>query len=200
MAFVKTLHWHDRLEDVRTYEISPEALVQEAINLKSRGNVGIAFTYNEPTVNFEYVKDTFKLAQEEKLETVLVTNGQINDPYLEVLLPLTSAWNIDLKAFSEESYTKLGGDFKTTLNTIQRTSQISHVELTTLIVPGISDDIEDFKREIEFIANLNVNLPLHLSRYFPRYQYNAPPTSIELMLEMQEIAKDKLHHVVLGNV
>src|SRR5699024_7814264 len=136
---------------------SPEELIQEAINFKTRGNIGIAFTHNEPTVNFEYVRDTFQFAREAELDTVLVTNGQINDPYLEVLLPLTSAWNIDLKAFSEENYTKLGGDFETTLNTIEKASKVSHVELTTLVVPGISDNIKDFKREVEFIADLDVN-------------------------------------------
>ncbi len=188
------------ISDVKSYDIAPEELVQEAINLRSRGNIGIAFTYNEPTVNYEYVRDTFKLAQEVKLETVLVTNGQINEPYLEVLLPLTGAWNIDLKSFSEENYRKLGGDLDTTLRTIRRAAATCHVELTTLVVPGISDDLEDFKREIQFIADLDPGIPLHLSRYFPRYHYHEPATSIELMLEMQDMAEEKLEHVVLGNV
>lgn len=188
------------LEDVRTYEMSPEELVQSAIDLKDRGNIGIAFTYNEPTINFEYVRDTFELARKENLETVLVSNGQINDSYLEVLLPLTTAWNIDLKTFSEENYKKLGGDFETTLNTITKAAKKSHLEITTLVVPGISDKIEDFKREVDFIADLDPQIPLHLSRYFPSHHYHEPPTSVSLLEEMKEIAENRLEHVILGNI
>jgi pyruvate formate lyase activating enzyme len=186
--------------DLKSYDISPKDLVNEAISLKDHRNIGIAFTYNEPCISFEYVRDTFLLAKKEKLETILVTNGQINDKYLQVLLPLTSAWNIDLKAFSQEAYKKLGGDLDTTLNTIKKASESSHLEITTLIVPGISDNLEDFKKEVDFIAKIDPNIPLHLTRYFPNYHYEEPQTSLSTMKDMKEIADKKLSHVRLGNV
>lgn len=187
-------------KDLSSYDISPENLIDIALNLKERGNIGIAFTYNEPTINFEYVKDTFVLAKKAGLETVLVTNGQINEPYLKDLIDLTKAWNIDLKSFSKKVYKSLGGDLPTTLNTIEKVSKFSHLEITSLIVPGISDNLEDFKKEVDFISGINPKIPLHLSRYFPAYKYKEEATSLELMKKMKKIAEEKLKNVVLGNV
>lgn len=186
------------LNDLKTYDLSPEELVRQASILKD--NIGLAFTYNEPSINFEFVRDCFKLAIDEGMETVLVSNGQINDPYLEELLPLTKAWNIDLKTFSKDGYKKLGGDLDTTLNTITKAAKSSHVEITTLVVPGISDNVEEFEKEVDFISSINRNIPLHLSRYFPAYKYNEAPSSIEDLEKMKEIALKKLDHVILGNV
>lgn len=185
---------------LRTYEMSPEDLIKIAEDQRHRGSIGIAFTYNEPLINFEYIRDSFILAKERDLKTVLVSNGQINDPYLEILLPLVDAWNIDLKAFSKKAYKTLGGDLETTINTIKRASQTSHLEVTTLVVPGISDKLEDFKREVDFLAELDPSIPLHLSRYFPSYHYEKPPTDLSLMEEMKNLAEEKLERVLLGNV
>ncbi len=181
-------------------DLAPDELIEMALKLQYRDNIGLAFTYNEPTINFEYVRDSFALAKRKDLKTVLVTNGQIKDPYLTELLPLTDAWNIDLKSFSEETYKKLGGDLATTLHTIQKASECAHAELTTLIVPGISDNLDDFERELDFISELNPAIPLHLSRYYPSYHYQAEATSITLLNEMKNLAEDKLEHVLLGNV
>ena len=186
--------------DYKTYKVSPRSLIELALDAKDRGNIGIAFTYNEPLINFEYVKDTFKIARLEDLKTVLVTNGGINDKYLEKILPLTDAWNIDLKAFSKEKYKKLGGDLDLTLNTIKRAAESSHVEITTLVVPGLSDNLEEFKEEIDFLSKLSPKIPLHLTRYFPMYKYREEKTSLSIMKEMKEIAEEKLEHVILGNV
>lgn len=184
----------------KSCELSPTELTRLAIKEKAQGNIGIAFTYNEPLVGFEYVLDTAEEAQKAGLETVLVTNGQIKEEYLRELLPYISAWNIDLKCFSEEGYKKLGGDFKTTLRTIELASGLSHVEVTTLIVPGISDNIEEFKAEVSFLAQLKKDIPLHLSRYFPRYRYYEKPTDLKLLVQMKKIAEEQLEFVLLGNV
>ena len=186
--------------DYPARKLGPEELVHLAEELKSHGNIGLAFTYNEPLTNYECLLDTAILARKAGLETVVVTNGQINEPYLLKLLPYISAWNIDLKAFSQEAYQSLGGDFHTTLRTIQLTSPTSHVEITSLIVPKISDDLDLFKQQIDFLASISPNLPLHLSRYHPAYKYNEPPTDKKLMFEMLELAKAKLNYVYLGNV
>jgi len=181
-------------------EVRPEDLISLAKTEKRRGNIGIAFTYNEPLIAFEFVLHTAKLARAEDLKTVLVTNGQVSEPYLKELLPYISAWNIDLKAFSEEGYRRLGGDFKTTLRTIETAFGAAHVEVTTLVVPGISDSAEEMKAEAEFLSNLSPFIPLHLSRYFPSYRYTEPATSRSKMIELKEIAERYLERVRFGNM
>lgn len=183
-----------------TIEVGPKALVKKALALKDRGNMGIAFTYNEPLVGYEYIRDTATLARDAGLLTVVVTNGQIEEEPLRELLPLISAWNIDLKSFSEEAYKKLGGRLKVTLRTIELASAAAHVEITTLVVPGLSDDETMIREEAAFLAAIDPAMPLHLSRYFPCYEYHAPATAIQTMYRLQGVAKESLERVVLGNI
>lgn len=180
--------------------LSPQDLVDRALACQDRGNIGIAFTYNEPLVGYEYVRDSSELARAEGLETVVVTNGQIEEGPLRELLPLITAWNIDLKAFSQEGYRRLGGRLDVTLRTIRLTQAVSHVEITTLVVPGLSDDEDDMRREAAFLASLDPDLPLHLSRYFPCYQFDAPATPPGTLLRLRDIAEESLRRVVLGNI
>lgn len=189
-----------RREEVPVRVIRPEELIAFAKAEKKRGNIGLAFTYNEPLIAFEFVLDTAKSAQKDDLKIVLVTNGQINEPYLEELLPYVSAWNIDLKAFSEATYRKLGGDFRTTLRTIESAAAVAHVEVTTLVVPGISDSTEEMHEEAKFLAGLNPSIPLHLSRYFPAYKYSEPATEKSKMWELKAVAEQYLKRVRLGNM
>ena len=183
-----------------TIEIGPKALVEKALALKDRENIGIAFTYNEPLVGYEYIRDTATLARDAGLLTVVVTNGQIEEEPLRELLPLISAWNIDLKSFSEEAYKKLGGRLKVTLRTIELASATAHVEITTLVVPGLSDDESMMREEAAFLAAIDPAMPLHLSRYFPCYEYHAPATAIQTMYRLQGVANESLERVVLGNI
>lgn len=183
-----------------TIEVGPKALVEKALALKDRGNIGIAFTYNEPLVGYEYIRDTAKLARDEGLLTVVVTNGQIEEEPLRELLQLISAWNIDLKSFSEDAYKKLGGRLEVTLRTIELASATAHVEITTLVVPGLSDDETMMREEAAFLAAIDPAMPLHLSRYFPCYEYHAPATAIQTMYRLQRVAKESLERVVLGNI
>ncbi len=189
-----------KIGELPVREIHPEDLIALGGAEKRRGNIGLAFTYNEPLIAFEFVLDTAKLAQAEDLKIVLVTNGQINEPYMKELLPYVSAWNIDLKAFSEETYRRLGGDFKTTLRTIESAAAVAHVEVTTLIVPGISDSAEEMNTEARFLAEISPSIPLHLSRYFPSYRYSEPATARSKMLELKAIAEQYLDRVRLGNM
>ncbi len=181
-------------------DVSPRALVEEALALRDRGNIGIAFTYNEPLVGYEYVRDSAILARQAGLETVVVTNGQIEVQPLEELLPHISAWNIDLKAFSQEGYRRLGGRLEVTLRTIEMTQAVSHVEVTTLLVPGLSDGEEDMKKEAAFLASLDPDIPLHLSRYFPCYQYDAAATPRQTLYRLRDLASQSLNRVLLGNI
>lgn len=191
----------DGVPDEEGIQVLPEGLVAAALRYRSLGNIGIAFTYNEPLVNFEYVLDTAKLARSEGLETVLVTNGQINPEPLETLLPYVSAFNIDLKCFSEKGYRSLGGDLASTLHTIRRVAGSgAHLEITTLIVPGLSDSAAEMEAEAAFIAALDPSIPLHLSRYFPAYRSRRQATDIALMRQLRQIAERALEHVCLGNL
>lgn len=188
------------LDSVYVREMTPEQLVQLAIADKKRGNIGLAFTYNEPLIAFEFILDTAKIARQAELEIVIVSNGQINEPYLEQLLPCVTAWNIDLKCFSQEGYQRIGGYFETVLRTIELTQKSAHLEITTLIVPGFSDDPDEMKAEAEFLAKLDPDLPLHLSRYFPCYKYFEPATDKNLIRELKKIAEQSLNRVSLGNM
>ena len=188
------------LDTAYSQHVSPERLVDMALAQKPRGNIGVAFTYNEPLVGYEYVRDTARLARAHGLETVVVTNGQIEEEALSELLPLISAWNIDLKAFSQQTYGRLGGRLDVTLRTIRLAAEAAHVEVTTLLVPGLSDDEEEMRQEAAFLASIDPGLPLHLSRYFPCYQFDAPATPKETMIRLQGIARQSLERVILGNL
>ena len=184
----------------KLYTLTPEELVRLAKGQISEGNIGVAYTYNEAMVGYEYVRDCSKLVHEAGMVNVLVTNGMTELPVLEEVLPYIDAMNIDLKCFTNEAYEKLGGDLETVKRFIARSSQESHVEITTLIVPGISDDMEDMDREAEWLASISPEIPLHITRYFPRYKMMEKPTDIGLMEQLKKTAEKHLTRVVLGNV
>lgn len=181
-------------------EIPPEMLVRLAGEARGRGNIGVAFTYNEPLVGYEYVRDTAKLVREAGMVNVMVTNGMAKPAILEELLPHIDAMNIDLKAFRPELYRRLSGDLATVQAFISRAAGECHVELTTLIVPGLSDDLEDMKREAAWIAEIRPDIPLHITRYFPRRRMTEPATDLSLLYRLKEAAEQSLRHVCLGNV
>ncbi len=188
----------DRPESV--CEISPERLCGLAEKERARGNIGVAFTYNEALIGYEYVRDTAKLVHEAGMYNVLVTNGMAKLPILEELLPYMDAMNIDLKGFRPEIYRYLGGDLETVKAFIVRSASACHVELTSLIVPGLNDDEEDMRQEAAWIAKTDPRIPLHITRYFPRYKMTAPATDISLLRRLKKIAEGSLSRVLLGNV
>ena len=180
--------------------VSPEDLVEKALSLRAQGNIGLAFTYNEPLISYEYVRDCARLAHEKGLKTVLVTNGTIEEGPLRALLPLIDAMNIDLKGFTAEIYRTLGGDLATVRRTIGLSVPACHVEVTTLIVPGLSDDPDDMDREAAWLASLDPGIPLHISRFFPRYRLtDRPPTPVETVYALREVAAKHLRYVYTGN-
>ncbi len=181
-------------------DMMPEEICEIAEETRDRGNIGVAYTYNEALVGYEFVRDTAKLVHEAGMKNVLVTNGTAELPILEELLPYIDAMNIDLKAFRPELYKWLGGDLQTVMNFITRAAQESHVELTSLIVPGKNDSLEDMEREAAWIAGIDPDIPLHITRYFPRHRMAEPPTRISLMRELKGVAERHLNRVLLGNV
>lgn len=186
-------------EEAETDSLSPERLTDLAEEFVSRDNVGAAFTYNEPLIGWEYVYDSAKLLHEKGLLVALVTNGTAEPEILEKLLPYVDAMNIDLKTWSAESYKKLGGDLDTVKRTITRAAKSCHVEVTTLAVPGISDSVEDMDREAAWLASISEELPLHISRYFPRWKMDEPMTPMSTMEKLCETARRHLKYVYAGN-
>ena len=184
--------------------ISPQKLASLADELRSRGNIGVAFTYNEPLICWEYVLDTARLLREKGLKTVLVTNGCVNEGIARKVLPYVDALNIDLKAFRAETYEKmLGGDLETVKRFIAMAAESCHVELTTLIVPGMNDSEEEIRALSEWIASLpcGCDIPLHITRFFPRYRMeDAAPTRVRSVLHLADIAKECLRYVYPGNI
>lgn len=181
--------------------ISPEELEKKCSSID--GSIGIAFTYNEPLIWYEYVYDTAKFIKEnhKDFKVVLVTNGYIEKEPLFQLLPYVDAMNIDLKSFSEDTYKKIcGGELKNVLRTIETCYDKCHIEITTLLVSGVNDSLGEVEDIASFLASLDKNIPLHLTRYFPNYKFINPPTDIDFMKKAKEVASKYLNNVRLGNV
>ncbi len=192
-------NWEISQQTSPTFSLTPEEAVREA---KSRSSVGIAYTYNEPLVWFEYVRDTAELAREAGLKNVLVTNGFINPEPFEQLLPLIDAMNIDIKSIRPEFYREfVGANLDPVLLTAKRASKATHVEITNLIIPGHSDSIDDLQNLAKWISdNLGPETPTHLSAYFPSYKFTAPPTRPDQLEKARELFLRHLNYVYVGNV
>ena len=180
--------------------ITPDSLVTRA--LEAHRNIGLAFTYNEPVIWFEYMRDTARLAKSQGLHTVMVSNGYVNNEPLSEILEFIDAFNIDLKSFSNTTYRKLTGatldPVKNTLRKIAASGK--HLEITSLIIPGQNDNEKEMELETEWIAgDLGKNVPLHLSRYFPMYRRNDPATPDATLERLSEIASGALNYVYIGN-
>ncbi|MCF7934869.1 MAG: AmmeMemoRadiSam system radical SAM enzyme [Synergistales bacterium] len=170
-------------------------------HVRSKGLRSVAFTYNEPFVWYEFVYDCAQALREEGCETILVTNGYINSEPLETLLPHITAANVDLKAFTEEAYRRLGGSLEPVQQTIRRFADSdTHLEVTHLLVPGINDSRAEFAAMIQWIAALSPAIPFHLSRSFPRYHWDGESPSVETMNEYSDLASEYLAYVYLGNM
>lgn len=187
-------------EDIGARYISPEELVDEALYYEKTGNIGVAFTYNEPLISWEYVLDVSRLLHEQNMKSVLVTNGTVSLPVMEKLLPYVDAMNIDLKGFRDEYYKRLGGSFDAVKDVIRCAAVACHVELTTLIVPEENDALEEMEEEAKWIASVNDSIPLHVTRFFPRYNMqDREATDVKRIYELKAVAERYLKHVFAGN-
>ena len=183
--------------------LSPRELAETALTWKKEKrveNIGVAYTYNEPLVGWEFVRDTARLVREYGMQNVLVTNGTAGLETLEELLPWIDAMNIDLKGFREAYYRKLGGDLETVKAFIARAVESCHVELTTLIVPGENDSLEDMEAQAKWIFGLRPSIPLHINRFFPRYRMrDRETTDVGQLYRLAGTAEKYLEKVFVGN-
>ena len=206
------ISWSDRayLFEEEAEDWTPEALARAADFYKRQGNIGVAFTYNEPLIGYEFVRDTAKLVHEMGMVNVLVSNGTADLKVLEEIGPYIDAMNIDLKGFTERYYNgTLGGNLQMVKSFIEEAVKICHVELTTLIVPGENDSEDEMRAISSYIAGLrdadgNVigeNVPLHISRFFPRFHMtDRSATKVSLIYRLADVAREKLKYVYEGNV
>lgn len=162
----------------------------------------IAYTFSEPLVHAEFVLDCMELSHKHGIANVLVTNGCVNPKAAEEILKLTDAANIDLKTISPDTYQKtLGGNLKTVQDFIKLGFRMGvHIEITTLVVPGLNDSDDELNAIVRFIADLSDEIPLHLTAYRPEYRWNAPPTNPDFLKNAAKEARKILHHVHTGNI
>ncbi len=195
-------NWSIAHTDAETAAMEPEQLVRKAYELRKSGNIGIAYTYNEPSIWYEFVYESAVLAREKGLCNVLVTNGFIGEEPLKKLLPYIDAMNIDVKAFTESFY---GEICKGALRDVKRTVEIAapqcHVEVTTLVIPGLNDSTAEIGELSAWLASISDEIPLHLTRFFPNYKMtDRLPTPLHILKAAKDKAEKHLKHVFIGNV
>ena len=198
-CFCQNYNISKEFQSVKTDYMTPELVTEVASLALEDGNVGIAYTYNEPLIGYEFVKDCSTLIRKEGLLNVLVTNGYINSEPLAELLPFIDALNIDIKGVKDGTYNKLRGTLEPVKNTIIAAEKVCHVEVTTLVIQGENEnEVEDIAK---WISMVNPEIPYHLSRFFPRYKYSgSEPTPPELMYKLKATAEKYLKTVHLGNM
>jgi pyruvate formate lyase activating enzyme len=182
-------------------DYSPRDILQ--MTLSASGNIGVAYTYNEPAIWFEYMMDVARLVKNNQLKNVMVTNGFINQDPLHELIPWMDAFSVDLKAFTDDFYRKVTGSrLQPVLDTLETIGKAQrHLEITNLVIPGLNDDINIFSDMCRWIqTNLGRETVLHLSRYFPTYKMTIESTPIDTLTHLYDVAKEFLDYVYIGNV
>ena len=181
---------------------TPAELADLALRIKGeRGNIGLAYTYNEPLVGWEFVRDCAREVRARGMMNVLVSNGCVGAEVVGELAPLIDAANIDLKGPSQDYYDWVGGDFSAVCRTIGMLHEARcHVEVTNLVVPGRNDREEDIDAVASFVASVSPDIPLHVTRFFPRFRMmDAQPTPVASVRRLAEVARQRLRRVLVGN-
>ena len=189
-------------DELQWQTATPHELAELALRLRGeQRNIGLAYTYNEPLIGWEFVRDCAKEIKARGMYNILVSNGCATENVIAELAPLIDAANIDIKGPSQDYYDWIGGDFHAVCRTIRMLHGAGcHVEATTLIVPGHNDSDTDMESIAGFVASVSPDIPLHVTRFFPRWRMSdASPTPISTILRLADIAKHHLNHVLTGN-
>jgi pyruvate formate lyase activating enzyme len=198
--YCQNYHISQKVPESLIPDMTIDRIISDALSTEK--NIGIAFTYNEPVIWYEYVKDVAERIKKEGLYTIMVSNGYVNREPLGEIIRFTDAFNIDLKAFNNNFYRKLTGtELEPVKNSLKQIAGSGkHLEITTLIIPGQNDDEKEMSLQSEWIAGeLGKDVPFHLSRYFPMYKRNNPPTTEESLNKLFDIASSHLNYVYMGN-
>ena len=194
-------NWQISQSSVGARFLSPRDAVQMASAVP--GNLGIAYTYNEPLMWYEYLMDTAPLVQQAGMLNVLVTNGEINERPLRELLPFVDAMNIDVKSMDEDFYrTVCRGPLEPVLRAVEIALDVGvHIEITNLLIPGLNDGPDQIQRLVDWLADLDPAVPLHITRYHPDYRMREPgATPPETLIAAREMALTGLRYVYVGNM
>ena len=186
------------------HEVAPEELAALAMEARRKDSrmFGVAYTYNEPLVGWEYVRDTARLVHAADLANVLVSNGCAAEPVIDELAPLVDAANIDLKSFSPDFYRTCGGDLDQVKRTIVRLASEPgcHLEVTTLVVTDANDSETEMEAIASWLTSVDPGIVLHVTRFFPRWRMqNRGPTPVDRIYRLAEVARRHLPHVHVGN-
>lgn len=192
-------NWQISQQEASGEKFTSDDIIATAIDKKS---IGVAYTYNEPFIWFEFMLETAKKAREKGLKNVIVTNGFVSEEPLKEILPYIDAMNIDLKAGSESFYREVcDGQLEPVMRNIKTVYEAGcHVELTNLLIPTMNDKMDELKDIIQWVSEISPEIPMHFSRYFPNFKMNMEPTPVETLLAAYEVAAKKMHNVYLGNV
>ena len=193
-------NWEISQEIVPVRQVNPQQLVEASLENKS---IGLAYTYSEPLMWYEFLLECGQAFHDSGMVNVLVSNGYINPEPFKRLIPLIDAMNIDLKSIDDSFYQKLCGgvSLQPVLETIKTAYEAGiHIELTQLLIPGENDSDDQLKRTVKWIAGLGRDIPIHFSRYFPRYKFDTPPTESSSLKRAYDIASGELEWVYVGNI
>jgi pyruvate formate lyase activating enzyme len=182
-------------------DISPEKLVEAALD---EGCRTIAYTYTEPTIFFEYALDTARLAKDQGLKNIFVSNGYMTAEALEMIAPVLDGANVDLKSFDDDFYRKIcGGRLQPVLDSIRKMHELGiWVEVTTLVIPGHNDSEEELESIARFLAGISPDIPWHVSAFYPTYRLtSAPRTPVSTLRKARDIGQSAgLRYVYTGNI
>ena len=200
-GFCQNHHISMDYEKQTNYKIvSPEDIARASLEYSARGNIGMAYTYNEPLINFEFIYDCAELIFKQNQKNVLVSNGYINREPFETLLPFIHAMNIDVKSFNPLFYKEIGGNLNSVMSTVETAEKSCHIEVTTLVIPDKNDSVEEMRELSKWLAGISKNIPLHISRFFPSNKWlHIPPTPIATILRLVDVARESLEFVYPGN-
>ena len=191
-------NWEIAHSNPVTVEISDEYILKLA---NSNSSIGLAYTYNEPSIWYEYILNMSKKVKDEGLKNVYITNGYIEKEPLKRLLPYIDAMNIDLKSIDDEFYKGLcKGSLEPVLETIKLAEEKTLIEVTTLLIGGRNDSVEKIREISKWLSSIDKNIPLHLTRYYPAFRMNVPSTSYASLLNAKNEAIKYLNYVYIGNV
>lgn len=191
-------NWTISQQKERTMTIMPNELIALA---KKEKSTMIAYTYSEPFIWFDYLLDVGRLANENDIKNVMVTNGYINPEPLNEIMPYMDALNIDVKSMNPDFYkTICKGNLEVVKNTVETVHKAGkHLEIAYLIITDVNDKESEFAELTDWVAGLSDKIPVHFSRYFPNYKLDYPTTPIKTLERAYEIAKQKLKYVYIGN-
>jgi pyruvate formate lyase activating enzyme len=194
-------NWRIAHTEAEGTTIFPEELLGIAKRYQSEGNIGVAYTYSEPAIWWEFIRDLAPLIRRAGMKNVIVTNGYLESEPWEEILHCIDAVNIDVKGFTEVFYKKnCKGCLEPVIKSVQLLAGRVHLEVTNLLIPEENDNDDELRELARWLAQIDPQIPLHISRYYPQYKMDRPQTPSQALQRAYEIACEYLDFVYVGNL